>query len=288
MFAMALDLDKETEVSFSSLDLADFNPKSNIHGIYKRGLKENITHWGGGTLTLDDRLKVWPNPSTPGRYTIINGNQRYTCFYELKKEELIRKYFGLDANCKQGEIQKIIDNPEAANTLQSIHNEIMNTLIPVQIKTQLSKDQKFTLKDAKLYTATYDRNHASFDESKQTLLAKELEETANMARDLLDRIARPQRALVLPTLPKPGETVHPNTQPESRPTFDPTAENGSGSPVRGGESGGSGEWADNPWGPPPDDALAHLAKTQPDQSLLSLPPSGKPTAPQAALSPMIF
>ena len=85
----------------------------------------------------------------------------------------------------------------------------MNTPIPVQIKTQLSKDQKFTLKDAKLYTATYDRNHASFDESKQTLLAKELEETANMARDLLDRIARPQRALVLPNLPKPGETVHP-------------------------------------------------------------------------------
>lgn len=198
---MAVELDQETDLPLGLLYKHSQNPKKDIHGIYRNGLKLSIEEWGDDNLALDDRLKVFPDPSTPGKYVIINGNQRFDVLVEMHRDRLVKQHFNLSSDCKHSEITKIINNSENADKLRQIHSEIMQIKVPVQIKTLRSKSEKFTQNDAKSYVMTYDRNHAQFDEGKQALLYRELASASERAKYFLDHVARPERAFVVPTRP---------------------------------------------------------------------------------------
>jgi ParB-like chromosome segregation protein Spo0J len=64
-------MDDRRAISLDDLDPAPWNPKTPIYGVYRRGLETSLDHFG-----LRDDLKVWPNPEQPGRYFVLDGNQR--------------------------------------------------------------------------------------------------------------------------------------------------------------------------------------------------------------------
>jgi uncharacterized protein YjiS (DUF1127 family) len=64
-------------IPIEKLKHADWNPKTPIHGEYKRGLEASIEEFG-----FDDALKVWPDPDEPGTFIVLNGNQRLTLLRE--------------------------------------------------------------------------------------------------------------------------------------------------------------------------------------------------------------
>lgn len=69
--------DRRQFISIDDLDPAPWNPKHPIEGEHRAGLGASLDHFG-----VRDDLKVWPNPDAPGRYFILDGNQRLDVFRE--------------------------------------------------------------------------------------------------------------------------------------------------------------------------------------------------------------
>jgi hypothetical protein len=75
--------DRRAMIPFANLDLAPWNPKIPLEGAYKDGLAASMDHFG-----VRDDLKVWPNPREPGRYFVLDGNQRFTILKAKGKDSI--------------------------------------------------------------------------------------------------------------------------------------------------------------------------------------------------------
>ncbi len=69
--------DRREIIPLDLIDPAPWNPKHPIAGEHREGLGASIDHFG-----VRDDLKVWPNPDQPGRYYVLDGNQRLDLFKE--------------------------------------------------------------------------------------------------------------------------------------------------------------------------------------------------------------
>jgi hypothetical protein len=240
-------IDKETQLPLSLLDRSPYNPKRPIYNEYRRGLKASLDYF-----TPCDRLKVWPNPQHPGRYYVLNGNQRLDLLIEREEERLIAESFGLEVDPDLGQpnpksLKKLRSDPTNESKLKEIQAQALQVMVDVQIMDRLDSE------DAKLFTLTWDRNKAVYDEVRQSNLADEIR---SKQRRLVDLMARPERSIVPPSRPKPlGDPLGaaPQPQPDPEP-FTPTKE--------------------KPWGDPPADARPPKGGEEGDHSSpRSVPPS---------------
>jgi hypothetical protein len=125
--------DRRELIPIDLLDPAPWNPKHPIDGEHRAGLGASLDHFG-----VRDDLKVWPNPESPGRYVVLNGNQRLDLFRERGDDF---------AECR---------------ILADLDSE-----------------------DAKLFTASFDRNRAMYDFRKLGELSESLK---TKGADLRDRL----------------------------------------------------------------------------------------------------
>lgn len=65
------------------LDPAPWNPKTPISGRYRQGLESSLDHFG-----VRDDLKVWERPDAPGRFYVLDGNQRLDLLKERQLQEV--------------------------------------------------------------------------------------------------------------------------------------------------------------------------------------------------------
>lgn len=77
--------DIEIVIPLHALDQAPWNPKTPLHGVYRKGLTGSLD-----TFRFRDRLKVWPNPKSKGRYFVLDGNQRIDVIREMVEGEIFR------------------------------------------------------------------------------------------------------------------------------------------------------------------------------------------------------
>jgi hypothetical protein len=156
-------VDVETDIPLSLIDEAEFNPKSEIGEVYKRGLVGSLQYF-----TNRDRLKVWPDPDKKGRFVTLNGNKRLRIFMQQALDEAdikIREYFKLEPS---EDITSLKSNPKHGKIISKITREcIAAERIPCQIMNTIDGVNPFTKADAIQFVSTYDRNMAKFDEIKQ-------------------------------------------------------------------------------------------------------------------------
>ena len=126
--------DRREFVSIDLLDPAPWNPKHSIEGENREGLAASLDHFG-----VRDDLKVWPNPDSPGRFIVLNGNQRLDILRQSGKQ--------LTIECR------ILDD--------------------------LDED------DARLFTASFDRNRAMYDFRKLGELSESIKGKSAALRERL-------------------------------------------------------------------------------------------------------
>lgn len=186
---------REISVPLHLLDLMESNPKGQIHGIYKAGLKTSLDYFG-----ICDRLKVWKNPASKGRYIIINGNQRYGLIVDKKKHEILCEHFGLNPDDEysedpavakeyKGRLKAIQNDPENEKLLQNFHVKAMQSSIDVHVM-DLDKE------DAKLFAASFDRNRAKIDEAK--IVNNIIDEVKSKNKNIISKMVRPEAAYLQP------------------------------------------------------------------------------------------
>lgn len=137
--------DQHLVLSLDDLCPAPWNPKQPIHGQYKTGLETSLDYFG-----LRDTLKVWEDPENPGKYFVLDGNQRLG----------VLKASGLES-------------------------------VECRVLEDLDADE------AKLFTASFDRNTARYDESKLADLADSLRSKGD---ELIAKLLRADVAMVKPPL----------------------------------------------------------------------------------------
>lgn len=200
---------KEISVPLYLLDLAEDNPKGQIHGIYKSGLKASLDYFD-----ICDRLKVWPNPKAKGRYIILNGNQRYPLIIEKKKHEILCSHFGLDPLDEYSEdpvkskeyktrLKSVMADPANMQLLQNFEVRAKQELVDVQVM-DLDKE------DAKLFMAAFDRNRAKTDEAK--IVHNIIDEVKSKNNILINKMVRPDKGFIQ-VLPKSSPVHVPQVAP---------------------------------------------------------------------------
>ena len=225
--------DYDQEIAFINLDPAPWNPKKPIQNKYKRGLAASIT-----TFKISDTLKVWPNPNQIGRFTVLDGNQRFVVIQEEIEDYLIsresaKQVLGELPHPSDGPITKpdIIKRMKAAyqvifadeSLMSSIRSKVGSTTIMCRVKPTLDRE------GAVVFTSSFNRNHAVYDEAKLVDLVASLTSTPS---DLIKRLIRPEMAFNNPA---------PAPLPITTPTFNAPAP----PPVEIVPT------EDEPWGPPP-------------------------------------
>lgn len=257
-------IDKETTLPIQQLDKCPWNSKSEIHGVYRAGLRGSLEYF-----KVCDRLKVWPNPESPGRYYILNGNQRIDIIIDIKHSELICEHFGLNPDDEyspdpavskefRGRMRSIKSDPENQKLIQNFHAKVMQSKIDVMVMDRLDPE------DARIFVATYDRNQAKFDEAK--LVNRIVDEIQTKNQEIIKRMIRPERAYIQP-LVKP---VVPHT---------PTLAPGATDPMAPGDVVTVAPQPAPPedygkWGPPPPREPEPALKPSLIPFVVSLTPSG--------------
>jgi len=255
-----VQLDIETSIPIGLIDEAEFNPKDDLYGVYKRGLEESIDYFG-----LRDRLKVWPSPQAKGRFVCLNGNKRLPILlYELLVEQ-IRSSFNLESDVSLETIEEIRTDSKNEKKIKSILKQSKTWKVPCQIMSMLDENHPFTKSDAELFVSMYDRNHARFNEVKQAELYRQivLKKTQSVAEDARKRLEARIKAMVRPELP----TVVPQVKQPEQEQFQFQAP-GEFTPTES-----------EPWGPNPPSSGAGAAQREQVQSqfiplVFSISPEG--------------
>jgi hypothetical protein len=200
-----LSLDKEVDIPLSLIDPAPWNAKTPISGIYRRGLKASLDHFG-----MRDRLKVVPHPTRKGRYYCANGNQRIDVITEHFLDEKIRAHFKLADDCPESIFKQTKDDPDNQNAIDKLKKSLITFPVPCQVMTHLDADTPLSMADAKLFTVTFDRNPSKVDEVKQADVYREIraEQIAKLSEDSRKAFDARLKAMVRPELP----VVEPKTQ----------------------------------------------------------------------------
>ncbi len=219
------------DVPFHALDPAPFNPKKKIVGKYKRGLATSFH-----VFKVSDTFKVWPNPKVIGRFYIIDGNQRFDVLREEVEDFLIsREAARIELGNLPGPGETLITVPEVIKRMKAtyqavfadpaqmaeIRSQVGAVVVECRVKPHLSPDE------AKLFTASFNRNHAAFDE----FLLADLMDSLTVPDDIIKRLARPDRPFVAPVQQMLPATVFHNPD-LANPEVTQATE-------------------DEPWGPPP-------------------------------------
>lgn len=265
--------DYRIHLPLHALDPAPWNPKDKIHGQYRKSLTKSLE-----TFSLRDDLKVWENPRNRGRYFVLNGNQRLDilCETSIRKQESIEldrieTELGIatvDPE-NQSEIKKLktkaVEIYESNENLKSqVRSRAMNETIECRVLTNLDPD------DAKLFTATFDRNHAVYNEHKLADLAEEIESRRTKTQEMINLLLRPNRPFISP-LQLPVGTLNRTQAEKDKAEFD--------SKVATAAANVSEEkpWGDPPPSPPQTIGL-QVAKSGPPPQLIpvmfSLTPDG--------------
>ena len=259
--------DYRIHVPLHALDAAPWNPKDKIHGQYRKSLTKSLE-----TFSIRDDLKVWENPRNRGRYFVLNGNQRLDilCEHSLRKQESvelerIEKELGIGSIDRENaaEIKKIktkaVEIYEADEALKSqVRSRSMNESVECRVLVNLDPDE------AKLFTATFDRNHANFNESKLADLAEEIEARRKATQETIKLLLRPNRPFISP-LALPMGTLNRTQAEKDKAEFEAKV-----------STAAANVSADKPWGDPPPPPPATIG--------LQVPKSGPP--PQ--LIPVMF
>jgi hypothetical protein len=257
-----LSLDAEIDIPYALIDPAPWNPKTTIHGSYRRGLKASLDYLG-----IRDRLKLIPNSKRKGRYISIDGNQRLDVIGEHYLNILIKEHFKIPDDCSDAQFQKVMSSEENQKTIEKLKKKLPSILVPCQVMTRLNNDQAFTESDAKLLSLTWDRNTAKVDEVKQADLYREVvAEQIKSVSDANKKAFEIQRKLMVrPELPVVQPSSKPSTQPQESFKF---AEPGTFTPTES-----------EPWGPTPPNGSQSVTQAQTQQIQLvplvfSLTPDG--------------
>lgn len=261
-------IDVETQLPWHCLDPSPWNSKKPIHGKYRKGVRASIDYF-----EMSDRLKVWPNPREPGRYYVLNGNQRLEILMEREIERLAVLKFGLqvDEATQRPDLAKFreaMDHPDHVKEVQSIRSQAAELMVDVQVMERLDRE------DAVLFTLMYDRNHAITDEARLVTVADR--ELPNRPRRLIDTLLRPDRAFVNPVVtPK----SLPGGPPEQSPKREESAEFAkypelpkSENPEKSAKSDETPDFVpteEKPWGdPPPSREIPSNPSTNTNYSLI--------------------
>lgn len=201
--------DVDADVPFSLIDPAPWNSdiKSPITGVYRQGLEANLDTYGNR-----DRLRLWPRPDAPGRYYVLNGNQRLRIFTDRVVSHGVRKLLGAEAKSK--DIEAFIDDPENRGVVEGLRMGASGLSIPCRIMTEVREGVPMSREDAIEFTAAWDRNQARFSEAGNTRLYRQLLMSERMQRDealraRLKRRLRPELAAAASPLPEPVAPVPP-------------------------------------------------------------------------------
>lgn len=183
----------EVDVPLGSIDKCPWNVKDPIHGVYKNGLTTSLAYWA-----LHTRPHVWPRPN--GRYMVLNGNQRLDLIQEVRETQLICSHFGLELNPvglpKDAKAFRAVrSDPANAEVVQGISLRVLQSAVPV-VRMDVDED------DARIFVATCDRNQGRVDEGKVVTAYEHISEVKRRIAPFLDKMVRPDRALVNP-LPPP-------------------------------------------------------------------------------------
>jgi hypothetical protein len=232
-----LALDKEVEIPLSLIDVAPFNPKQVIHGVYRKGLQSSIEYFG-----LRDRLKVWPNPSRKGRFMILDGNQRKDVIEEHILNLKIKAHFKLADDCPEAVFDRVKSDESNKSAIDKLRKSLATFQVPCQVITKLDNETVLTSADAKLFSLTFNRNHAKYDEVKQADIYREIraEQIAHISESSRKAFDVRLKAMVRPELPvvspKPVESSNNVNDQHSFQFADP---------------GAFVPTAEQPWGPVP-------------------------------------
>lgn len=142
------------------------NPKRPISGKYAQGLDASLEHFG---VRAD--LSVWPDPRRPGQYLVLDGNQRLG---RLRK--LAERKHGI------GDVPE--DDPDREARLAAIRSAAASETVWCRVLAELDAD------DAAIFNASFDRNHAAYDEAK----VADLHEQLTARREGLDEQLAAKRA----------------------------------------------------------------------------------------------
>ncbi len=243
--------DLEVDIPLHALDQAPWNPKPAISGPYRRGLIGSLAEF-----SLRARLIVWPVPRSSGRYYTIDGNQRLDVVREMAEDHLASHEAArrltadlhaetaaavavegaepappLDLDSKEGRKRlKAAFEPVRADDAFMAECRARASSLPIPCRVLADLDQA----GAQLFTATFDRNRAKFDEDKQArlvdlaLAAKEkLGTLRESSRKRIELMTRPERPFVAPAsvaLPPPVAAAPPITAPAPSEAAAPGAE----------------------------------------------------------------
>jgi hypothetical protein len=208
-------LGKETSLPIHLIDKCDFNIKIPIHGVYREGLKTSLDYFN-----VRDRLKVWPHPNKKGRYIYLDGNQRIDLIIDLRVLEQIHEHFNLNPehehsrdpavrNEYKKRLRSIKTDPENQKLLDSFRIKANQSNVDVAIQEDLDED------DARLFVATYNRNHSKPDEAKiVSQVVDVVAQHQNKNMDMVRRMIRPEQAYINP-LPPPVNPFTPAVAPEN-------------------------------------------------------------------------
>jgi hypothetical protein len=254
-----VSLDKEVDVPIGLIDPAPWNPKVDISGVYERGLGESIYEFG-----VRDRMKIWPNPKLLGRFICLNGNQRIGLIKRELLNQQLKLALKLDENCSEPDFEAAKADPKNAAKVRKVERDIPKWPVPVQIMSKLDKDTPLSENDAKLFTLSFDRNHARYDDVKlsegfREVLAERLRVQGETTRKIIES---KMKAMVRPELPfNPPKQADPAAQSNFQ-----FAEPGEFQPTEA-----------EPWGPSP-----------PESSATPAPATDKSGKPIEQLIPMVF
>ncbi len=236
------------------------NPKTPISGKYRKGLAASLDLFG-----IRDQLKVWPHPTQPGRYYNLDGNQRYSVLVERAEADLgLAAVLALDP----------AEHPDREGRLAAIRSEASNREVECRVLAELTRDE------ARAFNASFDRNHAAYDEAKVADLHADLAER----REELDQALAARRAELearLGAILRPDKATVAPVRPAALP---PVAHAGPGSSFRSDPAGGS-ERADPGGGAGESAAGAMVGPTRADMPDPAPPDWPGPDPPPGPVEP---
>lgn len=154
--------------------------------------------------------------------------------------------------------ERAVEEYEADESAKSaVRTLAMNERVECRIVARLSRE------DAELFTASFDRNHAPYDETAVADIAERIESSQRHSKKVIDALLRPDRPFIAPTLMPPTSPARIEAE-KAKASYDAAV-----------DAAAANVSEDKPWGdpppPPPENIGLHA-----------------PASPPPAMVPMMF